>query len=435
MALLACARCFASEAPLSPVVVATVLEKQISIGQRVVGTVEPLRASTIGSAAEGRVLEFLVNQGDAVKKDQPLARLRTDTLMIELSAAKAELTLNEQLLAELKNGSRPEDIEEARARMLGAKSAMETSAAQLRRVQSLAASRATSAASLDEALQRAEFSRFTFSAAEALLKRIQLGPRIERIAQADARVELQKQKVRLIEDRLAKFTIRAPFDGYVAVEYTEVGAWISQGDPIAQVVQLDEVEVQAPITAEHAVQLRRGDTIRVEFPELPNHLITGTVDRIVPVADSRARTFPAYIRLQNSLRDGTPLLMAGMLARVDLPAGEKHTMPLVPKDALVLNAAERAVFVVDRDASNGKHSALGTARKVDVELGVAVAGRIQVRGDVHADDLVVVVGNERLRDGDRVSIQGPPARDDPPADSVHRPAAAETADAASRVSQ
>ena len=427
--------CIAAEESFSPVVVASVTETQISSGQRVVGTVQPLRTSTIGSAADGRVLEFLINQGDAVEQGQPLARLRTDTLMIELAAAKAELTLYEHLLAELKNGSRAEDIAEARANMLGAKSAMHTSATKLRRVKSLAASRATSASTLDDARERAEFTRYAFSASEALLKRIQLGPRVERIAQADARVELQKQKVRMIEDRLAKFTIRAPFDGYVSAEYTEVGAWISQGDPIAQVIQLNEVEVQAPITAEHAVQLRRGDTIRVEFPELPNQLITGTVDRIVPVADSRARTFPAYIRMQNTVRDGTPVLMAGMLARVDLPAGEKRIMPLVPKDALVLHAAERSVFVVDRDAKTDSDNQTGTARKVEVELGVAFRGRIQVRGDVHANDLVVVVGNERLRDGVRVAIQGPPVSDDAETDSILRSAGTQAADQSTRDSQ
>ena len=202
---------------------------------------------------------------------------------------------------------------------------------------------------------------------------------------------------------MEKFTIRAPFDGYVSMKYTEVGAWLSQGDPVAQVVQLDEVEVEAPITSEYIVHLQRGDTIRVDFPEHPEQLITGTVDRIVPVADERARTFPAFIRLKNKVQNGTPILMSGMLVRVDLPAGKKQTMPLVPKDALVLNAAKRSIYVVERKANDEN---IGTVREVPVVLGVAVGGRIQVRGDVNADDLVVVVGNERLRDGDAVTIQG-----------------------------
>jgi multidrug efflux pump subunit AcrA (membrane-fusion protein) len=159
------------------------------------------------------------------------------------------------------------------------------------------------------------------------------------------------------------------------------------------------------------VQLRRGDSIRIEFPELPGQLFTGKFARVVPVAAARSRTFPIYIRMTNPVRDGVPLLMAGMLARVELPTGQRQTMPLVTKDALVLNGKDRAVFVVDPDSPSPPTeqtqtgtNPTGTARRVPVELGVAAGGLIQIRGPVRAGDLVVTVGNERLRDGDRVAI-------------------------------
>ncbi len=223
---------------------------------------------------------------------------------------------------------------------------------------------------------------------------------------AKAQVELQEQRVELIKDRIDKHTILAPFDGFVAAEFTEVGAWITSGDPIARIVQLDEVEIRVSATAEDAVQLRRGDTIRVEFPELPDQLFIGNVDRVVPVAESRARTYPIYIRMTNQICDGVPRLMAGMLARVELPTGQRQMLPLVTKDALVLDQHGCSVFVVDLDSpAEGKPSGArtGTVRQVPVNLGVAVGGLIQIRstvppGDtVRADDLVVVEGNERLR--------------------------------------
>ncbi len=397
--------------PLTTVVVSRVIEAKVKAGRRVVGTVNPLRSSTIGSAVDGRVIEFLIDQGDPVKEGQPLAQLRTETLEIELAAAQSELNLYEQQLAELENGSRPEDVDEARARMLGAKAAMKYAASKLERMKLLVASRAASETDVDDARERAEFSRHTFAATEALLKRIEEGPRIEKISQAKAQVELQRQRVRLIEDRIKRHTIVAPFDGFVATEFTEVGAWITSGDPVAQIVQLDEVEIQAPATAEYAVQLRRGDTIRVEFPELPDQLFTGSVERVVPVAESRARTFPVHIRMKNEVRDGGPLLMAGMLARVELPTGQRENAPMVTKDALVLNETERTVFVVDLDVSSTEGDGVqssakrfGVVRKISVELGVAAGGLIQIRGPVRPGDFVVAVGNERLRDGERVEI-------------------------------
>ena len=389
-----------------PVVVARVIETEVNTGQRVVGTVKPLRQTTIGSAVAGRVQSFSANQGRAVKQGDVLAQLRTATLEIERAAAEAELELAVQRLAELQNGSRPEDIAEAEANMRGAQATLATAERNLKRIESLATTRAASSSDLDNAKQRADAARFTLKASEALLKRIQEGPRIEAISQARAQVELQQQRVNLINDRISKFTITAPYDGFVSMEFTDVGAWIKIGDPIAQIIQMNEVEIEAPVTAEGVVNLRQGDAIRVEFPELPNELLTGTIERIVPMAATRARTFPVLIRLQNKIENDTPLLFAGMLARVDLPAGKRETLPLVPKDALVLNGRDRSVYVVDMatKAVSSDGDQVGVARKVNVQLGVAVQDRLQVRGDIKVNDLVVIVGNERLVPNSKVRI-------------------------------
>ncbi|MDC0284175.1 hypothetical protein OAK85_02360, partial [Mariniblastus sp.] len=168
---------------------------------------------------------------------------------------------------------------------------------------------------------------------------------------------------------------------------------------------MDEVEILAPVTAETVVGLRKGDVIRIEFPEIPNQILTGKVDRIVPVAAAQARTYPVYLRLKNKFENETPMLLAGMLARVDVPVGQRKTLPLVPKDALVLNGKDRSVFVVDFDKSDSSSdSATGLVRKVPVELGVALEDRIQVIGEIQAGDFVVVEGNERLVPNSKVKI-------------------------------
>jgi RND family efflux transporter MFP subunit len=392
------------------VVVERVVEREVSEARRVVGTVTPLRSSTIGSAVDGRVVEFLVKSGDPVRSGQALARLRTETLRIELAAARAELGLYEQQLAELHNGSRPEEIAEARARMLGARAAMENAIAKLARIEELAATRATSQAELGDAREQAELARNMYAAAEAQWQRIESGPRAEQIAQAQAQVELQHQRVRLIEDRIEKHTVVAPFHGFVAAEFTEVGEWIQQGDPVVQVIQLDQVEIETPVPAEYAVQLQPGEIVRVEFPELPERLLTGGVARLVPLGAAAARTFPLYIRMENPLQDGKPLLMAGMLARVALPGGRRQVTPLVPKDALVLDGGKQYVFVfqpdpVPAELANRHRADTGTVRQVPVTLGVAAGGLIQVRGPIRAGQAVVVLGNERLQDGQRVTLQ------------------------------
>jgi RND family efflux transporter MFP subunit len=390
---------------IKPVVVAIVIEADVRAGQRVVGTVKPLRTSRIGSALDGRVLEFLVDEGQMIRKGQTLAQLATRTLEIEQAAATAEHQLALSRLAELENGSRPEDIAEADAIMQAAKATAKNADSQLERMESLARGSASSLGELDDAKERADAAMFSLKATQALLKRIKEGPRKEAIAQAEAQVELQKQKLELINDRLMKSTITAPFDGFVSAEFTEKGAWINRGDPIVEIIQMDEVEILAPVTVETVVGLRKGDAIRVEFPEIPNQILTARVDRIVPVAAAQARTYPVYLRLKNKFKNETPMLLAGMLARVDVPVGQRMKLPLVPKDALVLNGKDRSVFVVDIDKKDSSiKSATGSVRKVAVELGVASDDRIQVIGEIKAGDFVVVEGNERLVPNSQVKI-------------------------------
>ena len=126
----------------SAVEVARVVTAEVNLGQRIVGSVRPLRTSVIGSAVDGRVLHYDVNAGEPVKEGQRLAQLRTETFEIQLAAARAELTLAQHQLAELKNGSLPEDIAEAEANMLAAKASMDYAEAKSKRLTTLSDSRA-----------------------------------------------------------------------------------------------------------------------------------------------------------------------------------------------------------------------------------------------------------------------------------------------------
>ncbi len=74
----------------APVVISRVVQMDVRRPVKMVGTVFPLRESTVACEVEGFVLEFPAKRGDYVKKGQVLARLRTTTLEIELKGAKAD---------------------------------------------------------------------------------------------------------------------------------------------------------------------------------------------------------------------------------------------------------------------------------------------------------------------------------------------------------
>jgi multidrug efflux pump subunit AcrA (membrane-fusion protein) len=386
--------------PRGPVNVAVsqVVEQQVASGKTFVATVMPLRKSTVGSAVDGRVLEFMVNEGDRVSRDQPLCQVRTKTYDIELQAAKAELASRQQALAELKNGTRKEEIAQAKAHMLGAQAQVEYTKARADRIAQLFNRKALSQEEYDSAISAATKAQQDFLEAQAAYEMAVAGPRVEQIAKAEAQVQFQQEEVHRLEDIIERHRVLAPFDGYIVKEHTEVGQWVKAGDPIVDIVELDKVDVEALVLEDYIQQVRLGSTARVEIGALPGETFSGEVAVILTQADLRSRTFPVRVRVKNRLDGDTPVLKSGMFARVTLAVGQPELALLVPKDAVVLGGPQPVVYVVQGSAASAK------AQPVPVQLGIAAGGLIQVTGALKAGQSVVVEGNERLMPGQSIAV-------------------------------
>jgi multidrug efflux pump subunit AcrA (membrane-fusion protein) len=374
----------AQDRPAALVVVAEAVEREVTARRSFVGTVEPARRSVVESEVEGLVAEYIAEEGQRVEAGAPLAKLRTKLAEIALAAARAELKLRTEELRELKNGSRPEELAQSRARLAAAKAANELRQWRLGRAKQLFDTSVISEDELKEAEMTARLAEELLAEVHEGLRLAEAGPREERIAQAEARVEAQQAEVARLEDRLERHTIRAPFAGYVVMEHTEVGEWLGEGAAVAEIVALDEVDVVAPVVEDYILGIAVGMTASISVGAVPGREFEGMVSAIVPGADERARTFPVKVRVRNP--EG-PFLKAGMFATVHLPVGAKEKAVLVPKDALVLGGPRPIVFVVTD----------GEAEPVPVETGIAVDDLVQVKGGVAGGQKVVIRGNERLR--------------------------------------
>lgn len=377
-----------------PVLTAEVTTAKIADGRTFVGNVEASRRSVVGSEFEGLVVEYLVREGDAVKLDQPLARLRTTVLEKRLAAARAQLALWRAGLSELQNGSRPEEVNEARARVSQAAADLDLRQWKLDAARRLYDSKTISKDELRDAELALRAATERKKEAEAELALVEAGPRQERIDQADARVRVQQAEVERLEDEQERYTIRAPFAGYVTHEETEVGQWLAAGSPVARIAALDEVDVVVPVLEDFIAGLEEQTKVAVMIGALPDRLFDGVIHRIVPQANPRARTFPVKIRLKNEAVNGSALIKAGMFARVRLAVGAEVDAVLVPKDALVLGRGRPQVYRVDPETSK--------VQPVQIELGIAHDGMVQVYGELQPGMRVVVRGNERLRPGQKV---------------------------------
>ncbi len=382
------------------VVVAPARKSEIAVRVDFVGTVMPTRTSVVGSPVDGRVLSYPLNEGDRVNRGDTLAQLRTRRLEIMRNGAQATAEALNQELLQLQRGARKQEIAESEARMHAAEALYEYTKSNIKRIRLAEARGGATADELADAVMRNRQAERLFVAARSAHELVEEGPREEEIAKAQASLLAQQEEVARLEDEIARHTIVAPFDGYISAEHTEIGEWVRQGDPVAEVIEVDEVDVQVVVFEKYINAVRIGAPAIVRVAGLDGRTLEGRVSSIIPQADLQSRSFPVKIRLRNEITEHGPLLKSGMFANVQLGVGGRGSEVLVPKDALVLGGQSPMVYVVDPSSDGGG----GNARPVPVQTGLESDGHVMVTGEVREGDLVVIRGNERLQQGGSVVI-------------------------------
>jgi RND family efflux transporter MFP subunit len=391
--LLLCGLAAAQGPPAATVETAVAEECEVQASRTFAGTILPVRTAAVGSEVDGKVLEFLVRAGDRVETGQPLARLDTGSLDLQIAVVRAALQRERAELLELRNGPRPQEIAEAKARAEAAEATVTYADWKLSNSERLFQGGNLSEDDLQASRSAAIAARKLAEASRAQLELLEKGTRAERIAQAEARTLEREQEILRLEDQRARHEVKAPFAGYVVREETEVGEWLSRGGLVAEVMELDRIDVLVPVPETNVAAIRKGMEARLAVEALPKEAFLGAVESVVPSGDVRSRTFPVKVRLENRRDGGAPLLKAGMLVRVSLPVGEVRKALLVPQDAVVLGGSSPLVYVATEDP---QRPGVIFARPVPVETGASYDGRIEVKGLLRAGDPVVVRGNERI---------------------------------------
>ncbi len=326
--LAAAAGVWAQGPPASPVRYTEAKEHPVRRTLRLPGTVESPKLSLVASEVEGVVAEFPVREGQRVEKEEPLAKLRTESLELRRTAAQAQL-------------------KEAESRLKLAERNLE-------RARELFEAKVVSQQQLDDAFYESNAWQ--------------------------GRVEQLTADIATINLALRQSTIRAPFSGAITRERTQVGAWIGVGDPVVEMMSLDVFEVRVEVPEQYFPGMKTGASARVIFPSVQGLEISGTVSAVVPKADPQARTFPLKVRIPN--RGGR--IGAGMLAEVALPGGENHRATVVPKDAVVRRGTQDFVYVLNGDNTVSQvtvETGEGVGAWIEVRSGLSSGQKVVTRGN------------------------------------------------------
>lgn len=326
---------------------ATATRGSLRAGVPLSGPLEAKVNVVLGAPRAEQIVEMLVNEGDAVRQGQPLARFRDDVVRSGAASAQADL--------------------------VSARAAQSLAVAESTRAEALFAEGAIARRDRDNALLALEQARARYTLAES------------QAAQAN--------------QTLSDATLRSPVNGVISERHAQAGDRVDFGKPVLTIVNNTVLQLEASVEARQLSQLRVGQRVALVVQDAgAGDTVTGRIARINPVADEATRQVTIYVEVQNTGRLVGGLYVSGVALTADVP-----NAVTVPRSAVKIEGETRetVAYVV----SGGR-----IARRV-VQLGVedAVNGRVQITSGVAEGDTVVIGPVEGLSDGTRVDVAGAPA--------------------------
>ncbi|HMA02574.1 MAG: efflux RND transporter periplasmic adaptor subunit [Gemmatimonas sp.] len=220
---------------------------EIRIGPSISGTMTPQEEATLRSEMSGPVVQTYVEQGQPVKRGQPLARI---------------------------------DDTSIREAMLSAQSAARS--AQL---------------SLDNAKRDAERQQRLETAGAVAPRDVEAAQRT--LASAQAAMADAQSRLTAAQQQLTKTTFRAPFDGLVSERPVNAGDVVQPGTAIATVVNPASMRLEGSVPAEQLSSLKIGTPVIFTVNGYGTQTFTGRIDRINPTADPTTRQVRVYVTIPN----------------------------------------------------------------------------------------------------------------------------------------
>lgn len=247
-------------------------------------------------------------------------------------------------------------------------------------------------AQLADSLAMAELNKLNFDRAKELSQR-KLMSRQE-FDQAQANLTQSQAQQALVQARLDKSVLHAPFNGVIGLRHVSPGDYVEPGQDLVSLVDIEPLKLDFRIPEIYLSQLEQEQEVEVHIDGFPNTAFNGSVYAIAPTIDETTRSILLRARILNEERTLRP----GMFARVILTLETRPDALLIPEQALVPIDSDRFVYrVVD-----------GKAVLQKVETGQRRDGEVEIVEGLSAYEMIVTAGQMKISDGAAIKVVEPP---------------------------
>ncbi|MGC3967481.1 MAG: efflux RND transporter periplasmic adaptor subunit [Pirellulales bacterium] len=267
------------------------------------GYVIPAHQILVSPKVQGMVVKLDIEEGRRVDKGALLAEIESIEFQSEYQKAVALLELAKARLAELENGSRPEEIGQAEAELAQAQEEQVDVERIWKRNIEL---RKTNAVTEQEWQQSESKHLAMLRRIEQLRYALQLmhkGPREERILAGRAEVKQYEAELQKAKWRLDNCRILAPISGTILKKNAEEGNIVNTlamngSFSLCEMADLSDLEIDLKIQERDVAKVFVDQACRVRCEAYPDRVYEGFVSRLMPIADRAQAAVPVRVKVR-----------------------------------------------------------------------------------------------------------------------------------------
>ena len=185
------------------------------------------------------------------------------------------------------------------------------------------------------------------------------------VAHARRAVDRADQALKLVDDKLRKTRILAPFDCTVLTRPVSLGQTVSgsggfnSGTEVMSIANLNDMVVNAHVNQADVVRLQVGRDVQIQAESVPGTKMRGVVERVAPqaVVKNGIKGFSARI----AIKEIDPRIRPGMTALLSIPVSSADNVLAVPLAAVFSERGERSFqtgHCIKRREDSGDHETL-----------------------------------------------------------------------------
>ncbi|MCK4932609.1 MAG: efflux RND transporter periplasmic adaptor subunit, partial [Candidatus Aminicenantes bacterium] len=202
--------------------------------------------------------------------------------------------------------------------------------------------------------------------------------------------ENRQESFKDLELQLNWTRIRSLSDGYITERLVEVGDRVNANQQVYTIEDFSPLLVRVFVPTSDSIKLKTDMLTEITTEIIEGTIFRGRVKLINPRVDVQSGT----VKVTVEVFDETLMLKPGMFVEAKIVIGKKEDVLIIPRKSILFKQNKTYVFVMDRNQVSQR----------EIVLGLTEEDHVEILSGLEQGEVIVTVGVEGLKDGERVEV-------------------------------